>query len=240
MSTTSKRQSAKNAALAIAFEISTRSPTKKQPSKSRSKPKPKKQTKNSLTKPSTSSGSLSSKSVSKRGLIAGKDVYAVKRLLDKRIKPDGRIEYLVEWKGWSSRYNQWEPKENIISLELIKEFENRRKQNNSTTTTLSSSTSSSSTASSSSSSSSSTIGYRKAQMRPTSSNKKKNIKQKNIHHSHHHHHHHNHHNNNKNNLNGPQNKNGLSVGKFANLYTATTVGPRQARRLKAAAAIKHH
>ena len=126
MSTKSKRQSAKNAAVAIAFDISTRSPTKKQPSTTKSKSKPKRQPKNSLNKPS------SSKSLSKqRGLIDGEDVYAVKRLLDKRTTSDGRIEYLVEWKGWSSRYNQWEPKENIISSELIKDFENEKKQNNS-------------------------------------------------------------------------------------------------------------
>ncbi|OTF75305.1 hypothetical protein BLA29_001393, partial [Euroglyphus maynei] len=65
-------------AVAIAFEISTRSPTKKQPPssstlKSKKSSKPKKQSKNSLAKPSTSSSGSSSKSMSKRGLIDGND-----------------------------------------------------------------------------------------------------------------------------------------------------------------------
>lgn len=38
--------------------------------------------------------------------------YEVEKILDTRIVDD-KEEVLVKWKGYSSRYNTWEPKENI-------------------------------------------------------------------------------------------------------------------------------
>ena len=33
--------------------------------------------------------------------------YAVEKILNKRIKPNGIIEYLIKWEGYSSKYNTW-------------------------------------------------------------------------------------------------------------------------------------
>lgn len=37
----------------------------------------------------------------------------------------GKIEYRVKWQDWSTRYNTWEPEENIIDRRLIDHFERR-------------------------------------------------------------------------------------------------------------------
>lgn len=34
---------------------------------------------------------------------------------------------MVKWKGWSSKYNTWEPQENILDARLLQEFDERRK-----------------------------------------------------------------------------------------------------------------
>ena len=48
--------------------------------------------------------------------------YEVERILNKRIKK-GKVEYLVKWKDWSSKYNSWEPEKNIFDKKLIQNFE---------------------------------------------------------------------------------------------------------------------
>ncbi|CAL1266179.1 unnamed protein product [Larinioides sclopetarius] len=52
----------------------------------------------------------------------GERVYAAECVQKKRIRR-GRVEYLVKWKGWSTRYNTWEPEENILDVRLLEAFE---------------------------------------------------------------------------------------------------------------------
>lgn len=49
-------------------------------------------------------------------------VYAAERIMKKRVRA-GKVEYLVKWKGWSTRHNTWEPEENILDERLIDIFE---------------------------------------------------------------------------------------------------------------------
>ncbi|XP_031631250.1 polycomb group protein Pc-like [Contarinia nasturtii] len=49
-------------------------------------------------------------------------VYAAEKIIRKRYKK-GKVEYLVKWKGWTPRYNTWEPEENILDTRLIQIFE---------------------------------------------------------------------------------------------------------------------
>ncbi|CAH2291640.1 E3 SUMO- ligase CBX4 [Pelobates cultripes] len=58
---------------------------------------------------------------------AGEHVFAVESIEKKRIRK-GRVEYLVKWRGWSSRYNTWEPEENILDPRLLVAFQNRERQ----------------------------------------------------------------------------------------------------------------
>ncbi|XP_070185224.1 chromobox protein homolog 8-like isoform X2 [Littorina saxatilis] len=51
----------------------------------------------------------------------GERVFAAERILRKRIRK-GKPEYLVKWKGWSTKFNTWEPEENILDARLINQF----------------------------------------------------------------------------------------------------------------------
>ncbi|XP_069511302.1 E3 SUMO-protein ligase CBX4 [Ambystoma mexicanum] len=58
---------------------------------------------------------------------AGEHVFAVESIEKKRVRK-GRVEYLVKWRGWSPKYNTWEPEENILDPRLLVAFQNRERQ----------------------------------------------------------------------------------------------------------------
>ncbi|RXM37432.1 E3 SUMO-protein ligase CBX4 [Acipenser ruthenus] len=58
---------------------------------------------------------------------AGEHVFAVESIEKKRVRK-GRVEYLVKWRGWSPKYNTWEPEENILDPRLLIAFQNRERQ----------------------------------------------------------------------------------------------------------------
>ena len=52
--------------------------------------------------------------------------YEVESVVSKRDTEEGKVEYLVKWKGYDASDNTWEPVENLeSSQELIDEFEGR-------------------------------------------------------------------------------------------------------------------
>lgn len=55
------------------------------------------------------------------------EVFKVEKVLGKRVRND-RVEYLLKWKGYPESENCWEPEENILSRELIEDYERRQKQ----------------------------------------------------------------------------------------------------------------
>lgn len=52
----------------------------------------------------------------------GGDEYEVDKIVEMRFKRDGKREFLVHWKRWSSSYDTWEPEENLSCPELIEKF----------------------------------------------------------------------------------------------------------------------
>ncbi|XP_005108393.1 chromobox protein homolog 8 [Aplysia californica] len=51
----------------------------------------------------------------------GERVFAAECIQKRRVRK-GKVEYLVKWKGWSIKYNTWEPEENILDHRLIEQF----------------------------------------------------------------------------------------------------------------------
>ncbi|XP_061567739.1 E3 SUMO-protein ligase CBX4 [Cololabis saira] len=58
---------------------------------------------------------------------AGEHVFAVEGIEKKRLRK-GKLEYLVKWRGWSPKYNTWEPEENILDPRLLVAFQHRERQ----------------------------------------------------------------------------------------------------------------
>ncbi|KAH9424176.1 Chromobox protein 8 [Dermatophagoides pteronyssinus] len=57
----------------------------------------------------------------------GERVFAAECILKKRTRKN-RVEYLVKWRGWSKKYNTWEPTENILDHRLIDSFNKAQKR----------------------------------------------------------------------------------------------------------------
>ncbi|XP_053707011.1 chromobox protein homolog 2 [Synchiropus splendidus] len=56
----------------------------------------------------------------------GEQVFDAECILNKRLRK-GKLEYLVKWRGWSSKHNSWEPQENILDPRLLAAF-NKKEQ----------------------------------------------------------------------------------------------------------------
>ncbi|XP_071493343.1 uncharacterized protein [Diadema antillarum] len=54
--------------------------------------------------------------------VFGKEVYIADSILQRRWRK-GRYEYFVKWHGWPSKFNTWEPEDNILDKQLIWAFE---------------------------------------------------------------------------------------------------------------------
>uniref|UniRef100_A0A8C4WZH7 Chromo domain-containing protein n=1 Tax=Eptatretus burgeri TaxID=7764 RepID=A0A8C4WZH7_EPTBU len=62
-------------------------------------------------------------------LVTGERVFAAERILKKRYRKS-KPEYLVKWKGWSSKHNSWEPEENLLDPRLLLAFERSEQEKN--------------------------------------------------------------------------------------------------------------
>ncbi|KAG9350295.1 hypothetical protein JZ751_026649, partial [Albula glossodonta] len=59
--------------------------------------------------------------------VVGAQVFDAECILNKRPKK-GKFEYLVKWRGWSSKHNSWEPEENILDPRLLAAFHKREQE----------------------------------------------------------------------------------------------------------------
>merc|ERR1712228_17920 len=59
--------------------------------------------------------------------MATEEEYVVDKIQDKRIK-NGKVEYLLSWKGYGPEENTWEPKANLDCPDVIKAFEDSFKE----------------------------------------------------------------------------------------------------------------
>ena len=55
--------------------------------------------------------------------------FVVEKILNKRVVRGGKVQYLLQWQGYDSRYNTWEPRDNIDCIEMIDKFEKQYSDN---------------------------------------------------------------------------------------------------------------
>ena len=46
-----------------------------------------------------------------------------------RLVKGNRREFLIKWKGWGPKWNNWEPEEHILDRRMITKFDRKRKAN---------------------------------------------------------------------------------------------------------------
>jgi hypothetical protein len=56
------------------------------------------------------------------------DHYEIEAILESRFNEKGNKEYLIKWKGWSHKYNQWRKEEDIQAPELLQAWSRREKK----------------------------------------------------------------------------------------------------------------
>ena len=56
--------------------------------------------------------------------------YVVESVVKKRVMANGKVQYLLKWKNWSSAHNTWEPVENLDCPELLKAYEDQEAKRN--------------------------------------------------------------------------------------------------------------
>ena len=55
--------------------------------------------------------------------------FIVENVIDKCKGPDGKVQYLIKWKGFDNTENTWEPTENLNCNDLIEEYEKSIRNN---------------------------------------------------------------------------------------------------------------
>ena len=56
------------------------------------------------------------------------DVYEVETVLEMRTTDDARREFLIKWKGWSSKWNSWEPEVHILDKRVLRKFNKKKRE----------------------------------------------------------------------------------------------------------------